>query len=86
MRWYPDKVWLDQEVFIIGGGKSLEKFDFDLLIKEKVIGCNDAYTKGPKVCNICIFGDKKFLKHHEKRLAEYAKIGGLVVTNEGHLE
>ena len=86
MRWQPDKIWLNDECFVIGGGKSLERFDFDLLKKEKAIGCNDAYIYGSEICKICVFGDKKFLRHHEKGLGEYAKSGGLVVTNERHLE
>lgn len=67
MRWVPDKIWDGLECFIIGGGRSLkEGFDFDKLIGEKTIGCNDAYKLGPKICNICIFGDKKWLDVHKK--------------------
>lgn len=86
MRWCPDRIWEGCEVFIIGGGKSLDGWDFGNLIGEKTIGCNDAYIHGPKICNICIFGDRKFLRAHENGLANFAKSGGLVVTNERHLE
>lgn len=59
-RWVPEEKWKDEDVFIIGGGPSLEKFDYDLLKEELTIGCNTAYTLGPKVCKICIFGDYKW--------------------------
>lgn len=86
MRWYPDKMWDGAEVFIIGGGMSLDGWVFENLIGERTIGCNDAYKFGPKICNICIFGDHKWLKVHEKNLAKYVEQGGLVVTNDRNLQ
>jgi hypothetical protein len=83
--WQPEKLWSGKEAFIIGGGRSLRDFDFDLLIDEKTIGCNNAYTFGPEICNVLIFGDAKWLKVHERGVAEYVDKGGFVVTNATQL-
>lgn len=85
MLWVPQKLW-NGDAFIIGGGDSLRGFDFSRLNGEHVVGCNDAYKLGRETCNICIFGDERFLQAHQKRLAEYVKSGGFVVTNDTHLE
>jgi len=77
-RWIPEKKWLGEEVFIIGGGKSLEHFNFELLRNEYTIGCNDAYKFGVDICKVMIFGDHKWFNHHEAELADYK---GIVFTN-----
>lgn len=41
----PDGAWKGQRCFIIGGGESLEGFDFSRLKNELVIGVNRAYEK-----------------------------------------
>ena len=71
--WTPETKWKDQDAFIIGGGVSLEKFDWELLRPEDVltIGCNDAYLRGPDICNICFFGDIKWWRLHERRLDSF---------------
>ena len=82
--WTPDPVWKDQDVFIIGGGVSLETFDWELLKPDDVftIGCNDAYLRGPDICNVCFFGDKKWWKKHQHRLETYRASGkGVVFTH-----
>jgi len=61
MNWVPTEIWKDKEVFIIGGGASLRGFDWTRLKKVPTIGCNNAFRLGPEVCDICIFGDKKFI-------------------------
>ena len=61
MNWTPTEIWKNIEVFIIGGGASLRGFDWARLKKEPTIGCNNAFRLGPEVCDICIFGDKKFI-------------------------
>ena len=81
--WEPNpETWKGEDVIILGGGPSLDSLDFDLLITELVIGCNDAYELGPRVCDICVFGDYKWYRHHSANLELYAKKGGIVVTNE----
>lgn len=82
--WKPDPKWKDQDVFIIGGGVSLEKFDWELLRPDDVftIGCNDAYLRGPDVCNICFFGDIKWWRKHQRDLELYRASGkGAVFTH-----
>lgn len=69
--WTPEQIWKDQDVFIIGGGKSLFSFDWSLLKNEFTIGCNDAYILGADVCKLCIFGDMKWFNIHKKDLFHY---------------
>ncbi len=76
--WKPERVWHGQDVFIIGGGKSLEDFDWTLLYDRCTIGCNDAYRHGVDITKICLFGDTAWLDHHKKDLSEYK---GAVFTN-----
>jgi hypothetical protein len=81
-RWIPEQLWKDQEVFIIGGGTSLKTFNWDLLINERTIGCNDAFKLGNKVCEICVFGDTKWFERHQHDLAKFK---GAVFTNQNTL-
>ena len=67
----PKPIWSGQDVYIIGGGPSLEKFDWNLLKGKKTIGCNNAYQLGYEVCKVCIFGDKKWYHNHKESLASY---------------
>lgn len=66
--WFPKAQWQGKDAFIIGGGKSLDNFDFDLLTDELAIGCNDAYLLGEEICNICVFGDPDWFEKHQSRL------------------
>lgn len=79
-HWKPKANWKDQEVFIIGGGYSLKKnnFDWNLLKSERTIGCNTAFKLGSDICDICIFGDKRWYNHYHTDLA---KFGGTVISN-----
>jgi len=43
----PDKPWVGQRCFIIGGGKSLEGFDFEMLRGENIIAINRAVEYAP---------------------------------------
>ncbi len=70
-RWTPEAKWQDQDVFIIGGGHSLEPFDFNLLKSELTVGCNTAYQYGSEICKICFFGDKKWWTKHKERLEQF---------------
>jgi hypothetical protein len=69
--WKPEEIWKNQDVFVIGGGDSLRTFDWDLLKHELTIGCNNAYTFGAEICNVCIFGDIKWFRHHKEELLSY---------------
>lgn len=76
--WTPEKVWDGRDVYIIGGGKSLEHFDWSLLLDKCTIGCNDAYSHGVDICKICFFGDSIWFDDHKENLAKYK---GTVFTN-----
>ena len=68
--WTPEPFWEGQDVFIYGGGTSLKSFDPSILIDENVIGCNDAYTLGSEICDICVFGDFKWYNKHVDALKD----------------
>jgi len=66
-------------VYVLGGGSSLQGFDFEQLKNKFVIGCNDAYQLGSEIVEITVFGDTSWWKHHREQLKFY---NGLVVTNK----
>lgn len=72
--WNPNKEWLGQPAYIIGGGSSLRDFDFNSLIGKNTIGCNDAFRKGPEICKICIFGDQSWFQKVKWDLEKYKGI------------
>ena len=84
--WKPKKTWEGLDVFLIGGGTSLERFDWDLLKSEMTIGCNMAFSHGPEICKICIFGDSRFFKVFEPELEVYANSKGIVFTSVPQLQ
>jgi len=55
--WIPDREWNGQDCFLIGGGPSLRRFDFQLLSGRNTIGCNDACRLGNDIIKIGCFGD-----------------------------
>ena len=77
-NWIPKKQWKDRDVYIIGGGPSLEGFDWELLREEYTIGCNSAFRLGYPICNMCIFGDAKFWDAYQEELLNFT---GPVFTN-----
>jgi hypothetical protein len=79
----PDRTWPDSDIFIIGGGKSLESFDWSLLRPELTIGCNDAYLHDIEICKIAIFGDYKWWEANKDNLRFFK---GRVFTNCNHLQ
>ena len=81
-RWTPTTDWAGQDVFIIGGGPSLRNFDWSLLHSELTIGCNTAFTLGPQICKICVFGDRAWFRIYEQQLANFE---GVVFTNASAL-
>lgn len=82
-RWIPTARWEGRDVFVIGGGTSLEKFDWSLLREECTVGCNDAYLLGAETCKICFFGDPKWWKLHRHRIVKYE---GLVFTSHSDFQ
>jgi hypothetical protein len=60
----PEKRWDGETVYIIGGGASLEDFDFGRLKGKNTIGCNDAYLLGEEICKVCYFGDSGWYNLH----------------------
>jgi len=71
MRWEPKQWWPGEDIIIIGGGPSLEGFDWERLIPYRTIGCNDAYQLGPEVCDVCVFGDQKWFNAHKADLINF---------------
>jgi hypothetical protein len=89
--WTPKPVWRGQDAFIIGGGPSLQDFDWSLLVDENTIGCNNAFRLGPDVCKICVFVDRAFIfagpnQPRKGFYDELAKFPNLVVTNDTQLK
>jgi len=80
--WTPSVIWKGQDAFIIGGGSSLQGFEFSKLVGKNVIGCNDAFRLGVEIVPWCLFGDSSFWRTHHLMLEEYAKKGGQVVKPE----
>lgn len=82
-RWIPTAKWEGRDVFIIGGGDSLRKFDWNLLKDECTVGCNTAFALGVEVCKVCIFGDAKWFKKYKNKLEKYE---GVLFTNVTELQ
>ena len=76
--WMPEKEFEGEDVYIIGGGPSLETFNWKRLEDKNTIGCNSAFRKGSRVCNICFFSDPPWF---EKFYDELLKFEGRVVTH-----
>lgn len=70
-----------QDVFLLGGGRSLKGFDFSKLAGKKVMGINDAYKLGPDLIRVCFFSDLHWWYAHEKELEAFSGEGGLVATH-----
>ena len=70
------RIWLRDTVFIIGGGPSLEGFDWSPLHDRPCIGCNDAYVEPLSTprpdrthvirtwLDVCVFGDEGWWSRH----------------------
>jgi hypothetical protein len=71
---------MDEPCYIIGGGSSLEGFDWDMLQGRNVLGCNVAFYIGANIVPITIFGDGHFMVQHRDGLDKYALEGGQVIT------
>jgi len=80
-------MWEGQTVVIIGGGWSLMDFDWKKLRPYRCIGCNDAYQLGPRVVDLCFFGDGHWFRIHNRDWIDETgtpglrKFHGIVATN-----
>lgn len=81
--WYPDQVWMGYPCYVVGGGSSLEGFDWDQLRDRNVVGTNVMFYYGHELVPICFAGDAKFInsRSHEEGMREYVASGGIMVTN-----
>lgn len=81
--WNTPKMWNGSTAFILGGGASLKSFDWTLLHGRRVIGCNDSYLLGPKVVDVCLFGDFDWyrIEAHREGLKRYS---GVIVSAAQH--
>jgi hypothetical protein len=81
-RWTPEPKWKGQDAFIIGGGPSLREFNWARLHAKNTIGCNTAFTLGPRVCKVCFFSDISWFDRYGLELEGFA---GPVVTHSPEL-
>src|SRR6266567_7879059 len=75
--WIPEREWEGEDAFLIGGGPSLDRFDFSQLEGLNTIGCNDAFRLG-NIIQICIFGDRMWWERNKHNLEYFS---GRLVTN-----
>lgn len=82
--WQPEAIYPDSTIYILGGGPSLNKVNFDLIKDKVVIGVNNSYGDPIKDqdgvlikyvprdwVNICWFGDTRWWNWHEEYLADF---------------
>jgi uncharacterized Rossmann fold enzyme len=73
-----EPIWKNQTCFIIGGGSSLEKFDFNLLKNKNIIAINKAFKYVP-FASVLYWSDIRF---YEWEKEEILKFKGLKYTNK----
>jgi hypothetical protein len=71
-KWTPVPEWRGQDAIIIGGGSSLDRFDFSKLKGRNTIGCNDAFRLGPEIVRICFFGDSSWFHKNKWDLEKWS--------------
>ncbi len=77
----PNAFEKDDLVFVLGGGPSLGKVDFNLLMNKKILACNaTAFLAGPKIAGWGIFGDAPFLREFRSQLRKYVDDGGKLIN------
>ena len=69
--WMPKQVWKDQDVIVLGGGSSLENFDFEVLRGHLVIGCNGAIKLGWAIVDVIHFCDIGFFDLYDEWIGKY---------------
>lgn len=81
MKWWtPTPIWSGRDVYVVGGGASLEGFPWEVLRGKPTIACNAAFLLGVGVCPIMVFGDSSFWPKFREALEKYNKEGGMVVS------
>ena len=71
---FQDKCWAEKRVFIIGGGTSLQGFDFNLLKNEVTLGINKAFEHCSFLTANYSMDVRFYLDIKARKLEEYAKI------------
>lgn len=79
MLWEVPELWKDRTVYILGGGPSLDGFDFERLKGERVIAVNNAYMPGRAPwAPVLYFMDWGWYGIHKNALAKWS---GLKITS-----
>jgi len=71
VKWVIPKIWKNSNVFVVGGGPSVNDLDLSLIHDRRVIGINCAFTLGHWI-DITYFGDCRWWDNNKKRIADYA--------------
>lgn len=72
--------WKGGDAYLIGGGSSLRTFNFDFLKGRFTLGANEAFRKGPEICQRVLFADWKWYRARKFDLEAYAKAGGIAYS------
>lgn len=67
------RIW-SKPAFIIGGGGSLDGFDFTKLEGKNTIGCNYACRLGEKIVKVLLFGDISFYDDKNSSLSTFRNL------------
>lgn len=78
LNWSVPAEWVDEAVFIVAGGLSVERQNLQLLRDRKVIVINSSYEVVPWAPYLFTM-DGRWLRHHEANLRLHYK--GKIVTN-----
>ena len=82
--WIADNRWWHDDIYILGGGPSLNDVNFDLIKDKHVIGVNNAY--GDRICDkkgnlieykcrdwvdVCFYGDGRWFDWHKEWIKNF---------------
>lgn len=76
-QWDPSPIWDGEDAYIVGGGPSLQTFDWDLIRGKNTIGCNGAFILGVGIIKILLFADVVWWQKIGKPGTQ--EFGGMVV-------
>ena len=85
MEWPLQPIWQGEDVFVLGGGPSVNAFPMSRLERPKVVGCNNAYLFGESIVDVLVFGDTKWYDHHKEKLA-FKSFSNPKITNHKKLK
>lgn len=85
-RWEPEPIWEGRDAYVVGGGTSLDRFDWRLLRGRPAIGCNSAFVLGHEVVPFVVFGDSEWWDTIGREAEPYVKGGGRLVGCHPDLE